>query len=65
MSNDYAASAEIWSKWLELNPLLYEEGNPVGIKAVLAEMGVCQPFVRMPLATASQELTARIRKAMA
>lgn len=63
-SNDYKAAAQVWSKWLELNPLLYEEGNPVGIKAVLAELGVCQPFVRLPLATASLDLTAKIRKAM-
>lgn len=64
-SNDYGSASQIWSNWLDLNPLLYEEGNPVGIKAVLAQMGVCQPFVRLPLANASSDLTARIRKSMA
>ncbi|HRH35537.1 MAG TPA: dihydrodipicolinate synthase family protein, partial [Catalimonadaceae bacterium] len=64
-SYDYGSASQIWSNWLDLNPLLYEEGNPVGIKAVLAQMGVCQPFVRLPLANASSDLTARIRKSMA
>jgi len=47
-------------KILEINGLMYEEGNPVGIKQVLANMGVCQPYVRLPLAPASERLQQKI-----
>lgn len=60
----FAEAAEIWKQWIGLNPLLYEEGNPVGIKAVLAEFNVCGPWVRQPLATVSENLKARIKQAI-
>lgn len=59
--NQFERAVSIWKKWIDLNPLLYEEGNPVGIKAVLAEMGICGSDVRMPLQKASQNLSNRIR----
>jgi len=46
----------------DINPLMYEEGNPVGLKALLAEMGICKPWVRLPLVAASPQLCDRIRK---
>ena len=58
-SNYSAASAEIF-KLLDLNPLMYEEGNPVGLKVVLEEMGLCSGVVRLPLARPSDSLRARI-----
>lgn len=63
-TNDYATAANVWKRWLDLNPLLYEEGNPVGIKAVLAALSVCGPDVRMPLAPSSTGLMDKIKKAM-
>jgi 4-hydroxy-tetrahydrodipicolinate synthase len=45
---------------LDINTPMYEEGNPVGIKALLAELKICKPHVRLPLAAASPELCARI-----
>lgn len=45
-----------------INALMYEEGNPVGIKSALDAMGICSDRVRMPLASASADLSARIRK---
>jgi 4-hydroxy-tetrahydrodipicolinate synthase len=56
------AARQIWKNWIALNPLLYEEGNPVGIKAVLAELGICGPAVRLPVLEASAGLTDRIRQ---
>jgi 4-hydroxy-tetrahydrodipicolinate synthase len=44
---------------------LYEEGNPVGIKVVLSQLGICEAHVRQPLQKASEGLMARIREAMA
>lgn len=53
------ASAQLF-KLLELNPLMYEESNPVGLKVVLEKMGICTRIVRSPLAPASESLRKRI-----
>ena len=60
LKNDFMAASFFWKQWLDINPLLYEEGNPVGIKAVLAQLGVCGPGVRLPLMAASTGLNAHI-----
>ena len=50
---------------LKLNGLMYEEGNPVGIKNLLLHQGVIQTDqVRLPLLRASQGLSEKIRLAM-
>jgi 4-hydroxy-tetrahydrodipicolinate synthase len=53
------ATEEIY-KLLDLNPLMYEESNPVGLKALMAGMGLCTGMVRLPLAPASAALEKRI-----
>ena len=45
---------------VEITRAIFEEGNPVGIKAVLAQKGVCQPYVRLPLVAATENLNAKI-----
>lgn len=52
------------NRLLEINPLMYKEANPVGIKQVLKEMGICEPYVRMPLLEASEALKTEIKAAM-
>lgn len=51
-------------KLLDINNLMYEEGNPVGIKQLLAEMGICNNHVRLPLVPASASLRERIAKSL-
>jgi len=58
------AEAEI-AKLSKINPLMYEEGNPVGIKEVLEYKGICKNNVRLPLVKASQNLKERIIQAIA
>jgi 4-hydroxy-tetrahydrodipicolinate synthase len=55
------ASAELY-KLLDINPAMYEEANPVGVKYLMSVMGLCQPFVRLPLVPASAGLKKRIEK---
>jgi len=55
------ASAELY-KLLDINPAMYEEANPVGVKYLMSLMGLCQPFVRLPLVQASEGLKKRIEK---
>jgi 4-hydroxy-tetrahydrodipicolinate synthase len=49
---------------LELNPLMYEEANPVGLKCLMNQLGLCEAIVRLPLLPASESLKERIKKAM-
>ena len=43
---------------------MYEESNPVGVKAALEALGVCGAAVRLPLLEATEGLKDRIRKAL-
>ena len=43
-------------KLLPRTGLAFKEGNPIGIKAMLAAKGLCEPYVRLPLVEASEEL---------
>ena len=52
------------SRILDINPLMYEEANPVGVKALLDLMGICGDMVRLPLLPATEDLKRRIRKKM-
>ncbi|MFN8922469.1 MAG: 4-hydroxy-tetrahydrodipicolinate synthase [Sphingobacteriia bacterium] len=45
---------------LPLIHAIFQEGNPAGIKALLAELGICQPYTRLPLVPASHDLQARL-----
>lgn len=55
------ASAEQF-KILDINGPMYEEANPVGVKFVMSLMGLCQPYVRLPLVPASFGLQKKIEK---
>lgn len=58
---DYASAQDALFKLLEINGPMYEEGNPVGIKQVLHELGVCRNMVRLPLVPASDGLQKKIK----
>ena len=49
----------------EMVKLLFKEGNPVGIKAVLAQKGIIENYLRLPLVPASKELQEEIKKELA
>lgn len=53
------------AKYEQMVRLLFKEGNPVGIKAVLAQKGIIQNYLRLPLVPASKELQEEIKKEMA
>ena len=52
--------ASLQTKYEEMVQLLFAEGNPVGIKAVLAERGVIGNYLRLPLVPASHSLQQKI-----
>ncbi len=61
LENNFTESSEYLFKLLEINNLMYEEANPVGIKNALKHFGICEDFVRLPLLQASKELDERIK----
>jgi 4-hydroxy-tetrahydrodipicolinate synthase len=61
LAGDFARAQQLLFGFVGLNPLMYEEGNPVGVKAALALQDVCGADVRLPLVAASTGLTARIK----
>ena len=64
MSGDFVTANRLLHDFLEINPLLYAEGNPVGAKFILSEMGICSKNVRLPLAPASVELQEKLKVAL-
>ena len=61
LAGDFAQASQLLYDFVALNPLMYEEGNPVGVKAALALQGVCEAAVRLPLLEASAGLKERIK----
>ena len=43
--------------------LLFIEGNPAGVKAMLSIMNICQNNLRLPLVPVSRTIYTRIQKA--
>lgn len=54
----------IHNKLVEITRLIFAEGNPCGIKTVLAEMGIIKNYLRLPLVAASTELKDKIKSEM-
>lgn len=61
---NYTKAQQEQFKLLEINGPMYEEGNPVGVKFVLQEMGICSNAVRLPLVPASETLQKKIKVLM-
>jgi 4-hydroxy-tetrahydrodipicolinate synthase len=62
LAHNFTEASKLLYDFVDINPLMYEEGNPVGVKAVLERFGVCTPAVRLPLVEASAGLKDRIYK---
>jgi 4-hydroxy-tetrahydrodipicolinate synthase len=61
LAGDYQGARSYLGKLGRINPLMYEESSPVGIKEVLKLMGICENYVRLPLVPPSSALTAAIK----
>ena len=48
-NGEYAAAREIHHRFTELFSLLFVDGNPAGVKAMLHEMGLVKNVLRLPL----------------
>lgn len=60
IKNRFKNASEVHYKYLEMIGLIFEDGNPAGIKSVLSGMGVCANNVRLPLTPAGRNTSTRI-----
>lgn len=62
LEGNFEAAKKISDSFEAINPLMYAESNPVGVKEVLRLKEVCGNQVRLPLVSASEELKEQINK---
>lgn len=60
LAGDFSTAKDLHYKLLPGIKLLFEEGNPAGVKCVLAKMNIGKEDVRLPLVAASSELNKKI-----
>lgn len=61
LKGDCRGAAEEYSRLSDLLPAIFEEGNPVGIKAALSVKGFMENILRLPLVACSGTLKEKIR----
>lgn len=59
-----AKSEELQAQLIDLVGLIFKEGNPTGIKALLELLGICERQVRLPLVPASATLISQLELAL-
>lgn len=61
LNNDFQQAKKVHFRLLQMMHYIFEEGNPVGVKSLMASLGICTANVRLPLAGASKALHEKIR----
>ncbi|MGB4291655.1 MAG: 4-hydroxy-tetrahydrodipicolinate synthase [Bacteroidales bacterium] len=64
LKSNFKAAREIMFRFTEIIELLFADGNPAGIKAAMSILNLCQNTLRLPLVPVSQQVHARLKKAM-
>lgn len=64
LKNNFKLAREIQFKYLEMTELLFAEGNPSGVKAIMSVMNLCENNLRLPLVPVSRGTMTRIQKAV-
>lgn len=64
LKSNYKTAREIQFRFLEIIELLFIEGNPSGVKAMMNLMAICQNNLRLPLVPVSRTVYTRIQKAI-
>ena len=62
LKGDYANAKKINDQLIEGYELLFVENNPAGVKAALAELGIIQNHLRLPLVPLSSHLHQRLKE---
>jgi 4-hydroxy-tetrahydrodipicolinate synthase len=64
LKNNFKLAREIQFRFLEIIELLFIDGNPAGVKAMLNMMNLCNNNLRLPLLPVSRTIYTRIQKAI-
>jgi 4-hydroxy-tetrahydrodipicolinate synthase len=64
LKSNFKTAREIQFKMLEMIELLFADGSPAGVKAMLSTMGLCQNSLRLPLVPVGRTVNSRIQKAI-
>ena len=56
LNNDAETALSLHYKMLKMNNLIFADGNPAGIKALMASRGLCKNVLRLPLVPANESV---------
>lgn len=62
LSDEMDKARELHYKILPIIPMMFEEGNPGGVKEVLKKLNICENYVRLPLVCVSDGLKSKLLK---
>jgi len=65
LKGDFAKAVPAHLSLLEITRLMFAEGNPAGVKAVLKQLNICDDLVRLPLVKASSTLNKSLSEQLA
>ena len=64
LSGDWEAAAEINARLSELNDLLFTEANPIPVKWAMAQRGMMEHGIRLPLTPLSEPCRGDLERAL-
>jgi 4-hydroxy-tetrahydrodipicolinate synthase len=64
LKHNFKSAREIQFRFIEMTELLFADGSPAGVKAMLSIMNLCQNNLRLPLVPVSKPMFTRIQKAI-
>jgi 4-hydroxy-tetrahydrodipicolinate synthase len=64
LKNNFKSAREIQFRFMEMIDLLFIDGNPAGVKAMLNIMNLCNNNLRLPLVPVNRTYHTRIQKAI-
>jgi len=64
IKGNFKSARELQFRFLEIIELLFTDGNPSGVKAMMSLMNICQNNLRLPLVPVSRTVYTRIQKAI-
>lgn len=64
LKNNFKSARDLQFRFIEMTELLFADGNPSGVKAMLNILNICQNNLRLPLVPVSRTVYSRIQKAI-
>ncbi len=64
LDGDHAKALDMQMKYKPFFDAMFLEVNPIPVKTACALLGMCKPYMRLPLTTLTQDNTAKLEKTM-